>query len=209
MASLASSTTISQQFQQNKPPQPLGLPAGSVRAVIALILCGSLWYQVLKGEAIAPILVESALLVVGFYFGVRSGAGPPIAPVTAEGVKQPLFLPRGSIRAVLLVGFFGVIVYIWYRGRGIPEALVLILQVLAAYLIGYIVSVFVTRRRAAGIQPSHAIAVFRNVNAVIVMILVAYSCGIILFAWPDFLPQYTGNALAWIVAYYFGSRLAA
>jgi len=192
-----------------KPPPPLGLPPGSVRAVIALILCVSLWYQVLNGADIPPILVESALLVVGFYFGVRSGTGPPIAPVTTEGVRQPLFLPRGSIRVVLLIGFFGVIAYTRYMGRGIPDAFLLILEVLAAYLIGYVISAIILRRRAAGILPSRKVAIFRNINAIIVIFLVAYICGVLVLSWPDFLPEQSGNALAWIVAYYFGSRLAA
>ena len=198
-----------QQTQQQKPPQPLGLPSGSVRAVIALILCGTLWFQVLKGEAIEDILVESALLVVGFYFGVRSGTGPPIAPATAEGMRHPLFLPRGSIRFVLLLGFFGVIAYMWYRSRGIPEAFTLILEVLASYVIGYIASAIIARRQKAGKKPSRALAVFRNANAIAAMLLVGYLCGALLFSWPRFFPEYTKNALAWIVAYYFGSRLAA
>jgi hypothetical protein len=198
-----------QQTQHQKPPQPLGLPAGSVRAIIALMLCGTLWFQVLRGEVIEDILVGSALLVVGFYFGVRSGMGPPIAPATAEGTRQPLFLPRGSIRFVLLLGFFGVIAYMWFRGRGIPEAFLLILEVLASYIIGYIASAIVARRQMAGKKPSRALAIFRNVNAVAAMLLVGYLCGTLIFSWPRFYPEYTKNALAWIVAYYFGSRLAA
>lgn len=190
-------------------PQPLRLPPGSIRAVLALLLSGSLWYQVFRGVTPTPILVESALLVVGFYFGVRSGTGPPIKPVQMEGVRQPLFLPRGSIRLVLLLGFFGVIAYTWSMGQAIPDALILILQVLASYVIGYVVSGIVTRRRAKGIQPIRAIAIFRNVNAVLAIVLTGYLCGTILFAWPEFLQEYTGNAIAWIVAYYFGSRLAA
>lgn len=189
--------------------QPLGLPSGSVRAVIALTLCASLWYQVLVGGTIEPILVESALLVVGFYFGVRSGTGPPISPSTMERVRQPLFLPRGSIRVVLLLGFFGVIAYMWYQNRAFPEAFILILEVLASYVIGYVLSVIIARRQRAGKRPSRAMAVFRNVNALLAMTACGYLCGTLLFGWPKFMPEYTGNALAWIVAYYFGSRLAA
>ncbi|TLZ73597.1 MAG: hypothetical protein E6K10_00035, partial [Methanobacteriota archaeon] len=82
---------------------PLALPVGSVRAILALVLCGSLWYLVLKDFSPLPVLVDSALLVVAFYFGVRSTA-PPSAPVvpTSVPVKQPLHLPRGTIRGILL-----------------------------------------------------------------------------------------------------------
>jgi len=57
---------------------PLGLPAGSVRATLAIILSGSLWYVILRGGDPPQILVDSALLVVAFYFGVRSTA--PVVP---------------------------------------------------------------------------------------------------------------------------------
>src|SRR2546426_610628 len=90
-------------------PQPLGLPRHSVRATLALLLCGTLWYLALTERKIPDILWESGLLVVAFYFGVRSTA--PAAPVataatTADhvGGPQPLYLPRGSIRTVLLLG---------------------------------------------------------------------------------------------------------
>jgi len=199
----------SQQTQGQKLPQPLGLPSGSVRAVIALMLSGTLWYQILNGVEPKAILVESVLLVVGFYFGVRSGTGPPLAPASTEGTRQPLFLPRGSIRLVLLFGFFGVIAYMWFKNRGIPDAFTLILEVLASYIIGYVASVIVARRQKAGKKPSKSVAVFRNANAIAAMALVGYLCGTIVFTWPVFYPEHTENAMAWIVAYYFGSRLAA
>src|SRR2546428_5879393 len=47
-----------------KTAPPLGLPPGSVRAILALLLCGSLWYEVLGGVALSRVLLDSALLVV-------------------------------------------------------------------------------------------------------------------------------------------------
>jgi len=45
---------------------PLGLPAGSVRSVLALVLVGMLAW---KGEAEA--VKAAAMVVLGFYFGSR------------------------------------------------------------------------------------------------------------------------------------------
>ncbi len=207
-------------------PPPLGLPPGSVRAVLALIMCGSIWYLALNNLGIPTILVESVLLIVGFYFGARQGTAPAIrsaataapppavsgavataAAAAAVKVKQPLHLPRGSVRVILLFGFFGVIVYGWYHGQALPGAFLLILQVMASYLIGYVASVIVHRRRMAGKPVIRAIVWFRNANAVAVMALVAYVCASFALAWPQLLAPYTDNLLAWTVAYYFGSRL--
>jgi hypothetical protein len=197
-------------------PPPLGLPAGSVRAVLALIMSSSIWYLALKDLTIPDILVESVLLVIGFYFGVRAGTVPslqalatPAPPGTAPAVKvkQPLHLPRGSVRVVLLFGFFGVIAYEWYHSQDLPGPFILILQVLTSYLIGYVSSVVVHRRRMAGKPVIRAIVWFHNLNAVAVMGLVGYVCGSFLFGWPHLFGTYMENLLAWAVAYYFGSRL--
>jgi len=193
-------------------PPPLGLPAGSVRAIIALILCGSLWYEVLKDLTVHAILVESSLLVVAFYFGARSTAPLSAAVVPAAmPVKQPLHLPRGTIRGILLFGFFVVIAFIYLKGRPLDQPFVLILQVLTSYLTGYAFSWLVERRRRAGKGPSVAVAIWRNLNALAALGLTVYICGVLLGGWAQLIPApyagYTGNALAWVVAYYFGSRV--
>ena len=201
-------------------PTPLGLPQGSVRAILALVLCGSLWYQVVRGVPLEPVLLDSALLVVAFYFGVRSTA-PPSQPVTPSGgppgvpslasVKQPLHLPRGTVRGILLLGFFGVIAYLLFKNRSLNEEFVLILQVLGSYLVGFAVSQIIERRRRAEKAPSLILAIWRNANAVAAIALTVYMCGVLLRGWSQVVPAqyaaYTSNALAWVVAYYFGSRV--
>ncbi len=47
--------------------QPLGLPQGSVRAVLALMIVGSFIYS--------AVPIELVTLVVGFYFGQRGQVG--------------------------------------------------------------------------------------------------------------------------------------
>jgi hypothetical protein len=196
-------------------PSPLGLPPGSVRAILALVLCGSLWYEVLKGVPASPtpILLESSRLVVAFYFGVRSTAplSQPVVP-TALPVKQPLRLPRGTIRGILLIGFFGVIAYLWFQGRPLFAEFALILQVLASYLVGVAISQAIERRRRAGKVPSLGIRIWRNVNALGAIALTVYICGVLLGRWSQLAPPqfavFTENALAWVVAYYFGSRVS-
>jgi len=193
-----------------KTAPPLGLPPGSVRAILALLLCGSLWYEVLKGVPPATILVESSLLVVAFYFGVRSTApvGTPVIP-TSVPVSHPLRLPRGSVRGILLFGFFAIFAYLWIRDRSLAQEFVLISQVLGSYLTGFVIASILERRQRLGKRPSVVVAVFRHVNAVGAIVLTLYMCGVLLAGWFQYYPQITGNSLAWIVAYYFGSRISA
>lgn len=53
--------------------QPLGLPRGSVRAILSmLIVIGALAALFLKDQETARVLVPLVSLIVGFYFGRRS-----------------------------------------------------------------------------------------------------------------------------------------
>ena len=72
---------------------PLGLPEGSVRAIVALVVIfgaviGGLIAH-FKGLTMIPDrLWELALIVAAFYFGMRSGASGLIEPVTKEEIKE-------------------------------------------------------------------------------------------------------------------------
>ena len=190
---------------------PLGLPTGSVRATLALILSGSLWYVILQGGDPPQILVESALLVVAFYFGVRSTA--PVVPSkqavvpAAPKARQPLYLPRGIVRTVLAVGFLGVIAYVAYRDGTMPAALVLILQVILSYVIGYGISRIVLRRARLGKELSRGARAARNAISLAAIGITAGASWAVVTGQFDQVPEYLRNGLAWTIAFYFGSRL--
>lgn len=191
-------------------PQPLNLPKGSVRATLALLLCGTLWYLILNGRAAPELLVDSVILVVAFYFGVRGTA--PIAPVPppspgATTARQPLYLPRGSVRVILLFGFFAVFVLAWSRGLAMDATMVLILQVLGAYLSGYAISSLALRRARRGQGPIRAVTLLRHLIAAAALLIVVFVCATIVFGSPAWLPALPDQVLAWTVAFYFGSRL--
>ena len=186
-------------------PQPLGLPRGSVRATLALVLCGSLWYLVARGQPVAETIANAAILVIAFYFGVRSTM--PAAPVGAPTTWQPLYLPRGTVRSILLLGFFGVIALAWYRSRSLNPALLLIGQVLVSYVAGVALSAITSRRPRPVRGPSLAVAAFRHAIAIAAVGTTVLVCGSVLFDQPA-LPPIAQNALAWVVSFYFGSRVA-
>jgi len=191
---------------------PLGLPAGSVRATLAVILSATLWTSILRGQAPEPILVDSALLVVAFYFGVRSTA--PLVPAAAPApapeapkVRQPLYLPRGWVRAILAGGFLVVIGYVVIRDGTMPQALVLILQVIVSYAIGWGISRVLLRRARLGKELGRGARVARNAMSVAAIGVTAGASWAILAGQFDLVPEYLRNGLAWTIAFYFGSRL--
>ena len=203
-----SSVSSSAPSVSSQIPAPLRLPTGSVRAILALTLCGTLWYLIFRGEVAPPILVESALLVVAFYFGVRSSA--PIVPVQegADKVRQPLYLPRGVVRGILAAGFLGAIGYVFYRDGAIPQALLLVFQVVVSYLVGFAVSIVILRRARAGKGFGRGAAAARNVISAAAIGITAGVCAAIVIGRPELVPSYFENGLAWTIAFYFGSRLA-
>ncbi len=189
-------------------PPPLRLPSGSVRAAMALILSGSLWYLVLNEQAVPPILADAALLVVAFYFGVRSTA--PVVPLGSAGTAakaQPWHLPRGSFRTLLILGFLGVTLFIWFAGRSLPPTLILVLQVLASYVTGYVFSTLLLLRVRAGKGLSRGVAAVRSGISLLVLGITTFVCGSILAGRLDLVPPVLENGLAWTIAFYFGSRI--
>jgi hypothetical protein len=102
---------------------PLGLPAGSVRALLTFMVLGTVWTLLLmpaeKHVRVPLYLTYLMFLVIGSYFGARGAA--PKAKDQAE--TPPLYLPRGSIRLLIILGFAGVCGYGYYRDHSFFENL--------------------------------------------------------------------------------------
>ena len=92
----------------------LGLPEGSIRALLAIAIFGTIWVMLSRRpyEEIPDYLRDLLFIVMGHYFASRRRV------VGAESPGPgPLFLPRGSIRVVLFGGFAVVAVLLYRRGR--------------------------------------------------------------------------------------------
>ena len=107
---------------------PLGLPAGSVRALLILMVVGTIWALLLMPADAAgkPVYVPLYLyyllfLTSGVYFGARGHAPHP--SVSQE--PPPLFLPRGSIRLLIIASFIGVTVTAFTRNHDFFNSLLI------------------------------------------------------------------------------------
>jgi hypothetical protein len=92
----------------------LGLPAGSIRALLTAVVFGSLAVLLVTGEqGRVPLLYNYLwyllLLIVAHFFAAH---GNSIRAHPDD--RSPLGLPRGFFRFVLIVGFAGLVGWLYY-----------------------------------------------------------------------------------------------
>ena len=184
----------------------LGLPSGSVRALLALGVVGTVCGLLLRApERPLPEHLESLLFVVlGHYFAARGQAASDPA-----GGPPPLWLPRGSVRLLLVTALVTVgVLVIRQGGLQLHRGLFTLLLVFG-FLLGLLLTRVVTfwqRRR-----PGHN-RWFEDLRAVIGIGAVA-ALGVQTFVGVLPGPEVIGfgnlgaeQALAGLAGFYFGSR---
>ena len=92
----------------------LGLPAGSVRALLALIVFGTaLGLLALRPmQEVPDYLRDLMFIIMGHYFASRHRVGQDVEPG-----PSPLFLPSGSVRFLLIAGTVAVGALLYSRGQ--------------------------------------------------------------------------------------------
>ncbi len=95
----------------------LGLPAGSVRALLAVLVFATVWGMLLlkPTQAVPDYLSDLMFVIMGHYFATRKRTAAAALPGDEPG-PPPLFLPRGSIRLFLAAGSAAVAVLLYQRG---------------------------------------------------------------------------------------------
>jgi len=186
---------------QREATPPLGLPAGSVRALLALILSATLWYLIAKDRLVPDYLADTAFLAVAFYFGARTSDEEA---KSERPRRQPLFLPRGIVRGVIALGFFGVYGLLWYQQRAIPDYITAIAELLLGYVVGVAVSVAINssaKRSSPGMRSA-----FGHARALLCLVGVSFLSLAAVLGFNDAVPPIYITALQFLVSFYFGSR---
>ncbi len=129
----------------------LGLPAGSIRALLALLVLAVLWLLALfanrtPGERFAfekPIPLDFIylqyvmILILAHFFAAHGNTiGRHLSP------SSPLALPSGSVRFLLLAGYIGLIVWLIYNKREFERSaegtLLLPLVLVSGFIVGFL-----------------------------------------------------------------------
>ena len=102
---------------------PLFLPAGSIRALTALLVSLCCWTLLVKGLVVPDYVYSLLLGIIGYYFAYRKGSKAEGTYLYEKREKKvtPLFLPSGVIRSFLIGGFLVVSVLLAHHGTVTPE----------------------------------------------------------------------------------------
>jgi hypothetical protein len=115
----------------------LGLPGGSVRALIALGMVGTVCGLIIKdpGQALPEPLENLLFVILGHYFAARGQA-----PADPAGGPPPLYLPRGTVRVLLVAGLVAAGVMVVRAGGAAAPRGLLTLVLVAAFLLGMVMT---------------------------------------------------------------------
>ncbi len=188
------------------PSTPLLLPHGSIRATMAIFICLTLWSLLLNHRPPPSVLIDAALLIVVFYFGLRSGI--TVAQPSTKA-HHPWHLPRGSIRLLLILGFAYTAFSIGYPFNPWTWVINDILLVLVTYVIGWAFSWFV--HRSGRIGPGGKVNLLRHLVALSVLVMTLSICSMFYSGRPSWVPDWllAESWLTALVAFYFGWRLVS
>lgn len=134
---------------------PLGLPPGSVRAIISIVITGMFLVLAIypRPEGAEPVHIPVflfALLPMVLLFFIAHGRS--IRPADGN-VRSPLYLPRGTVRVLLAVAFLGVLGYQYFTNHDelimrltpnptdVREVPVLMFAIMIGFLIGHILRI--------------------------------------------------------------------
>jgi hypothetical protein len=195
------------------------LPAGSVRALLAILIFATTWgLIVVKPNQEVPDYIRDLLFIImGHYFAARRRSGP-----AEEPGPPPLYLPRGSVRLFLVVGSIAVAILLVRQGRltAVEENPgVVTLLLVGGFLLGVALNTLSTWWRDRGHQTPRFVEDLRaviSVAAALILAILVWDRVLVLLP-TDFVDALLAprvrlgrfgveHILATIVGFYFGSR---
>lgn len=189
---------------------PLGMPVGSVRAMLTLFVVAVVVVKVAQGQHLEVLWTETLLIAMAHYFTARRFVA--LSPEVLNRLQQdgviekesnPLWLPRHSIRLIILAAF-GWLGYLLYKQNRINDTeAVSMVGIVAAYVAGSLfrgVSGWITS--TTNRRPSSA---WGDIKAIVVLVAVI-GVGIFELANVEILPQYAHRIALCMMLFYFGSR---
>ncbi len=195
---------------------PLGLPPGSVRAILTLLVLGVVVAETVHNRRVDVFWSNTLLIVLAHYFTARRFVKLPkdqLERLQNEGVlerdTQPLFLPKNTIRFLIVATFIGLGVYLYTKGR-LTELNWKTLESLDVFLIVlvYLAGVMWHGLRSLvrrGAEPPPA-GRFADIQAAIVLLVMGAVAATYFFDRADLLPEGAQKAALALVLFYFGSR---
>ncbi|MSR31586.1 MAG: hypothetical protein EXR99_08785 [Gemmataceae bacterium] len=200
---------IAEEVNLTRPP--LGLPQGSVRALLTLLILGVVIHEMVIGREVDILWNETLLISLAHYFSRRRFINIPASEVPRlqkEGIlppeTRPLYLPTGFIRALIILSFAALGVYLYREGRLFEAKVFPILGAVTAYVVGMFFGWVAKWFMKPG---SKALLIrWQDFQASIVLIVLVITAALFFVYGSAGVPPWLRNAALFLTLYYFGAR---
>lgn len=164
-----------------------------------------------RGQQLELLWIETLMIVLAHYFTSRRFIDLPsevVQRLEQEGYLEheprPLYLPRHSIRFIIVFAFIILAVYLYFENRLLNTQALAILGTVFAYVFGIALR-GLRQWWQKGAQSSTAIW-WADLKATIVLLVLAITAVAYMLNMADLIPSQLRLAVLALVLFYFGSR---
>jgi hypothetical protein len=193
---------------------PLGIPRGSIRALLTILVVGFIVWQTAENKTIRLLWSETLMIMLAHYFTSRRFVELPRdlrEQLEAEGKlsfdSNPLYLPKNTIRGLIILSFVGLGFYLQRQGRLFSPQSLTILGTVGAYFLGILVKAVTSWFSKHGtLKPANG---WDDLKALVTLCLVVATIAVELFQLGDKLPfkqEHLESTMLGLILFYFGSR---
>lgn len=190
---------------------PLGLPSGSVRALLTMIVVAVTCSDILNGRKIGPVWAQTLMIALAHYFTSRRFVQLPpemLRRLEADGVipkePLPLYLPRGTIRLLILAAFIGVFAFQFRQGTLFnPDPFAIFITLLAYFLGATLRGILNWWYRG---KPGESSRWWADTRAITVLVALIATSLLQIIGQQHLAPYWLENITMAMVLFYFGSR---
>jgi hypothetical protein len=190
---------------------PLGLPTGSVRAVLTLLILAIVVHEIVLQRIVAVIWTETLVISLAYYFTYRrfvSLSREVLIRLEREGAiphePNPLGLPKHTIRILIILTIGGLGAYLYREGRLHEPQVITIFGTALCYMLGVFTSGFSAWwSKGRKTLATHA---WEDLKAVVVLLTVVATATLYFAAGPAMVPSWLETATVGLALFYFGSR---
>ncbi len=191
-------------------PYPLGLPKGTVRSTLTILLSIDLFIITLREEPFAEQVASIVLVALAFYFGGRMRSKGTIVPRSPTARADRAWgLPAGTIRTLLILMYSAFGVYLIINGKPIPDYYVEIATIIVGYLIGQMfnkVKVAFRRKRGVKEEHLHKTSLIEHMNAILAITIVSITIYFTIYQDTFKFLDFWINLASIYLGFYYGER---
>jgi len=190
------------EITEEEIPEPLFMPRGSIRALVTILTALSSWILILTGRDVPGYVLSLLLSTIGYYFAFRKQMRAAQSRIwdASPTMREPLSLPSGFIRLVLIFGF-GVCAVALYRSDRLLQLEYLeFYSILLGLVAGYMFS-----KMLSAVEGSSFFVWLNHAKGAAVICASICLCWVLLTGMETD-TIYFPLSLSCFISFYFGSR---